>query len=314
MSKYDDLFAEGGLSLERLRTLVLVADAGGLAKAARGLPSQMSQYSRQIKELEAYFGVALTERRGREIRLNEAARRLLALARTTLDGLSGFSAECAGVERELRVGAGNSVITWWLAPNLGDWQRANPGTRLVCESVRTLDGIARLREMSLDLCVVRGDAPMAGLKRRKLFTLEYRFFVPRALAQGISADQVAAAWFKIPLAVTMGGAFRAHLEDLAAQAGHALRFACECSSFTQAAAVVRAGTAAAILPTIARAELAAADVQDFAFPFLSRLARPLVLAWNPRRSDVIAPLEHAATCIVQIGSTGSPAATPRRAI
>ena len=58
MNEFARLFTVSGLSLDRLRTFLRVAEAGNLAKAAKGDATQQSQFSRQIKELEAFFGVA----------------------------------------------------------------------------------------------------------------------------------------------------------------------------------------------------------------------------------------------------------------
>ena len=47
MKEIDALFAAGGLSLERLRSFLAVAEAGSIAKAAKGDPTRQSQFSRQ---------------------------------------------------------------------------------------------------------------------------------------------------------------------------------------------------------------------------------------------------------------------------
>ena len=64
------LFAESGLSLDRLKALVEVGAAGSIVKAADGDPVKQSQYSRQIKELEDFFRVKLLERRLHELTLD----------------------------------------------------------------------------------------------------------------------------------------------------------------------------------------------------------------------------------------------------
>ena len=48
---FEHLFAERGLSLDRLKTLIEVAKAGSIAAAARGDSARQSLYSRQIKEI-----------------------------------------------------------------------------------------------------------------------------------------------------------------------------------------------------------------------------------------------------------------------
>jgi hypothetical protein len=51
MNQFDRLFSLAGLSLDRLRTFLRVAEAGNLSKAAQGDVTKQSQFSRQIKEL-----------------------------------------------------------------------------------------------------------------------------------------------------------------------------------------------------------------------------------------------------------------------
>ncbi len=60
------MMGKGGLSIDRLRSFLEIAAAGGIAVAARGNPNRQSQLSRQLKELEEFFDVELVLRgRGR---------------------------------------------------------------------------------------------------------------------------------------------------------------------------------------------------------------------------------------------------------
>src|SRR5512146_2047764 len=101
MIKFQELFAKGGLSLDRLRNFALIAEAGGLSLAAGGDPARMSLFSKQVKELEAFFGVALTRRQGRTVKLTEAGHRLARLAHAHLSGLEDFRQTCQGVPQTL---------------------------------------------------------------------------------------------------------------------------------------------------------------------------------------------------------------------
>src|SRR5689334_689413 len=59
---FENLFSDRGLSIDRLRVLVEVHDAGGIAQAAPGDPVRQSQYSRQLRELSEFFGVEVARR------------------------------------------------------------------------------------------------------------------------------------------------------------------------------------------------------------------------------------------------------------
>ena len=68
---FNELLSEGGLSLDRLKNFCAIAEAGGIARIAGGDPAKQSLYSRQVRELEEFFGVELTRRRGKGIEITE---------------------------------------------------------------------------------------------------------------------------------------------------------------------------------------------------------------------------------------------------
>ena len=82
---FERVFAESGLSLDRLRALVEVGAAGSIVRAAGGDPGRQSQYSRQIKELEDFFQTGLVERHGKGIRLTAGGRELARISRWLRD-------------------------------------------------------------------------------------------------------------------------------------------------------------------------------------------------------------------------------------
>jgi DNA-binding transcriptional LysR family regulator len=61
-----------------------MAQAGGIAKAAPNDATRQSLISRQIKELEVYFGTELTRRKGKILSLSPAGERLATLIREQL--------------------------------------------------------------------------------------------------------------------------------------------------------------------------------------------------------------------------------------
>nr|WP_300311595.1 LysR substrate-binding domain-containing protein [Halomonas sp.] len=72
------------LDLTLLRTLVAVADTGGVTAAARRLAYTQSTVSMQLQRLEEALGVALHEREGRKLRFTADGERLLGHARRLL--------------------------------------------------------------------------------------------------------------------------------------------------------------------------------------------------------------------------------------
>ncbi|MFZ4695582.1 MAG: LysR family transcriptional regulator [Verrucomicrobiia bacterium] len=294
MDKFQNLFQRGGLSMDRLRNFCLVAEVGGLTRAAGGDPGRMSLYSRQIKELEAFFGVELTRRVGKTMAITEAGRRLATLARGYLDGLADFQAEGRKLPRKLSLGTGNSVIQWMLIPRVGALRKALPDhTVIEFHGLRTQDVVDRLEDMTLDLGIIRTDARTAALKSSPLPVRDYALFVPKRLLERVTPGDLPTVLETVPLATSMGGAFRERLEGAAARAKLPLRIELGCSSFTQAARAVGTGRFGAVLPAMASADFDPAEVLQLPLSFLKSALLPLCLAWNPRLADMRPAMDRA---------------------
>lgn len=111
---FEQLFAKRGLSLDRMRVLLDVREAGSIVKASGSDPVRQSQYSRQLKELDEFFGVELTTRKGRSITLTPIGQELATLIKEHFLGLNNF---CLRIEHSpvpVLVGAGESLIHWLL--------------------------------------------------------------------------------------------------------------------------------------------------------------------------------------------------------
>lgn len=95
----------GSLTLDQLRVLVAIADAGSFSAAGRKLRRAQSAISQAIAALETLQGVALFDRRGHRPQLTEAGRVLVDQARLVLASAARFEAVAAsaraGVEPEL---------------------------------------------------------------------------------------------------------------------------------------------------------------------------------------------------------------------
>lgn len=284
---FEQLFAERGLSFDRLRVLLEVHDAGSIAQAAPGDPIRQSQYSRQLRELAEFFGCEVTQRRGKILKLNPRGVQLADLAREHLRALDDFRAGCRAEVVDYSIAAGDSVIQWLIIPRLGALRGTTPPVHFATTNLRTNDIVAQLNEGRIDFGVMRRDALPAGLKSAALGTLTYSVIVPRPLAPGKSAPALREVFAALPLAAQKAdGQFTQRLREIARDLGSEFRPALACESFPQALAAVRAGQFAAIVPTLAVAELPAAGFHRLEAPELTKLQRELVLAWNPRAARV----------------------------
>jgi DNA-binding transcriptional LysR family regulator len=277
MNDIDALLSRGGLSLERLATLCRVADAGGLSKAAGGDASRLSQYSRQVKDLEAFFGVPLLGKVGRVGVPTPAARAIAAASRGHLKALQAFVGAQAAVS-PLTLGGSHSLLEWHVVPRLGALQKALGGNRtLKLLAMRSREIAEALEEHRLDVGLARSDAFPRGLEKQHVLDVGYALFVPIALVRGQSARQVLQS---VPLALSLGGQLRQQIDAGAEREGIRLNIAAECASFTLAADVLRTGSCAAILPAIASSSLDPGKVARMALPFRPEPARRVVAAWH----------------------------------
>lgn len=280
---FEELFSERGLSLDRLRVIVELEDAGSIAQAVPGDAVRQSQYSRQLRELSEFFGCDLVERRGKTLKLTPAGTMLADLARQQFRALTDFRATCRSERVTFTVVAGDSLIQWLVIPRLGDITARLPQVRFLTRNVRTNEAIRLLADCRADFGLVRRNAVIAGLKCQSLGALSYIAAVPRHLVKAKQAPTLRETFASLPIAMqTTEGQFSTQLVKIAETMKIALRPALSCESFPQVLAAVRSGRFAAVIPEIAMAELADGFAYEVTDSALKPLDRDIVVAWNPR--------------------------------
>lgn len=297
---FEQLFSKRGLSLDRLKSFLEVAAAGGIARAARGDAVRQSQFSRQIGELEAFFGIELVARQGRGLQLTEAGRSLAAVAREQLMGLEDFRSHCAAAPRTFRIGAGDSLLQWVILPRLARFQELFPRTQLQLFNLRSGEIAQRLADLRLDFGLARSSIVRAPLKGAPVGEVRYGLFIPRRLWPGGRPSEVR-LMAELPW-VTLGsdGEFMGQVAAEAEAQGVSLAFKLVTESFPQAARAVHTGHYAAILPLHARGDFSPEEVKVVEAGFLRKAARRVVLAWNPRLLRVRSGAEQAAHCLREL--------------
>jgi DNA-binding transcriptional LysR family regulator len=280
---FEALFAERGLSLDRLRVLVEVRDAGSIAQAAPGDIVRQSQYSRQLRELAEFFGTELTERRGRGLRFKQQGERLVELARAHLRALDDFRTACREASAVFTIGGGDSLLQWLVLPRLGNVLDQCPGTRFVTANLRSGELIRQLLEGRIDFAVVRRNAVIKGLRSAPLGTLTHVAVVPtRLVPKGSGVPDLRRALSELPMA-SQGdeGQFVGGLRAIAAGLGVPFAPALVCTSFPQLLAAVLTGRYWSVLPTLALPVDSGRHLHRIDAD-LKPLSRELALAWNPR--------------------------------
>lgn len=283
---FEQLFAKKGLSLDRMKVLLDVRQAGSIVKAAHGDASVQSQYSRQLKELGEYFGVELTERDGRGIRLTAAGEELAILIKEHFEALAVYSRRVNSDILPVFVGAGESLIHWLLLPAVPALQRAVPDLMVRFTNLTSADIAEKLLTRDLDFGVLRTAAVPATVEQHVLGRGQFSLYVPEALRAEVGSKRDKFLLARLPLALMLGeSVFGRDLFMLAEKHKVRLNVRLECDSFNALARAVQSGAYAAILPDLARKALDP-SVDRIALPLLKPLANEMSLAWLKRKVDV----------------------------
>lgn len=156
------------ISLDRLRTLVAVANRNSFAEAARALHLAPPTVSLHIAELEARIGAPLLLRKRGHVGptpvgavLVERARRLLADAEQALDDIRR---QVDGLEGRARLGASTGVIAHLLPQALEALRQHHPAIDIQIAVHTSEETLSRLGDGTLDVGVVAlPQPPVAGL-------------------------------------------------------------------------------------------------------------------------------------------------------
>ena len=272
-ANFNKLFSQSGLSLERLRTLCELEAAGSYARMAPDDRGRQSLFSRQISELEEFFGgIELVKRSGRGIEITKAGRELARAVRMHFRQLEGFLTEHSGQSADFHIAAGNSIIEWMLIPRLAALRKIAPEITFHFSDMRSSDIAEALREHQVDFGVVRANTVSHPIKQRDCGAIGYRIYG----AKGAKESEILGA----PLALIGSGEFRTAVEELAYSAQLRIRVAYECQSHSQCALLVKQGVASSILPDIAEGAMKGhPSIQP---AWLKKYSRRMAVAWRIR--------------------------------
>ena len=285
---FENLFAQSGLSLERLKTFREIVAAGGITAASGDDSNRQSQFSRQLKELERYFGVELLKRGRGPVELTDAGQRLYEIVGHTLRALEEFRVTCAGLPVELVIGAGESLIQWLLLPRLPGLAEAHPRLAVTFQNLKTDEIAHRLLDGGVDFGIVSRFEPNRMLASAPLGKLDFALFVPAKLLPAnprlkIKSDVLG----QVPLAMLEGSTgIRKAVEQEAHRIGIKLNVRLRFSSYPQLAQAVQNLGVAAIMPKLAAASFKESDVHVVTLPFLGALSRQVSLVWNRKSAEV----------------------------
>ncbi|MFO1326608.1 MAG: LysR substrate-binding domain-containing protein [Rubrivivax sp.] len=275
------------LNLDRLRTLLAVADLGSFAAAAQALHLAPPTVTLHVAQLERRLDAQLLLRRRARVvptalgqALIERARRLLAEADELLEGVR---LQRAGRAARVRLGASTGVLAHLLPQALQRLQREHPGLDVQVAVLTSAETLARLATGRLDLGLVAlPQRPPAGVQLQPWRRDPVRAFVPAAWDV---PRQATPAWLAArPLILNDTSTQLARLtNEWFARAGLHPRARIELNYNDAIKSLVAAGYGAALLPHEAGAPAPDAPVR--VLPLRPALWRALGLAWRRGADD-----------------------------
>lgn len=280
---FEELFEKKGLSLDRLKTLLDVGEAGSIRQAVGDDPVKQSLASRQIKELESYYGVKLACRDGRYLSLTAEGKTLAGIVRESFSGLSRFKNNLEGRSITLDVGVGDSLFQWYLLPCLPPLHAAFPSIVLTPHSIQTEEIVRSVRDGRFAFGLVRETADeLSGMQVEPVGVVRYSVFAHESMMKAsVIGEQPKLMLKKLPFASITGcGEYAVAVDELLRKLGGEV--ALRCSSLTQVGAAVQAGQYVAVLPEQARTTLPEPDFHEYRFDEMKAFDRQIVLVRHLR--------------------------------
>lgn len=272
---FTKLFAESGLSLDRLKALLAVGAAGSIVKAADGDAVKQSQYSRQIKELEDFFQIKLVERHGKGIRLTPNGKELARISRFFMLGLSNFQRGCLTEEQVFRIGASATYIEQFLMPVVSAAQATQVGARYIVETANDDEIERRLHDLTLDFGVTIRPALSRPLQSKELGKWRVRLWVPKSIFKIEKSAARKLENGELPLVLA-----ERELRDCAQMLSNDYPVRLVCDNFLQALCAARHEQLAVILPDFLKTD--ANSFLRVRSPAIDSKPFKFHLAWNPR--------------------------------
>jgi DNA-binding transcriptional LysR family regulator len=289
------------ISLDRLRTLHVVATHGSLHRAAEVLNVSASAVSQQIAKLEREVGEALLEKRGRGVALTDAASVLVGHAARAISVLREAEAELdarrAEVAGDLRIAAFATGARGLAPAALKHLNATYSRLRVGFQEIESLDSIPLLVRGDLDLVIAQDwvGAPVPqpdGLERRALMSDVADIALPKdhrlASRAGITLRDLAAEqWISWPEGSNCHDWLVLTLRGL----GHEPDIRHTAVEYATQLALVGAGLGAAVLPRLGRAPVPDDVAVVRVVPALTRQVYALWRRDAIRRTAILAAVD-----------------------
>lgn len=306
---FNNLFSKKGLTLDRLLHFCEVADAGSIVGAVLQNGRNQSSYSRDIQQLEAFFGEPLFLQRGESRsgkRFEGLTPRGEALRDQTIEYFEalGRLIDFQGTLETLRMAAGETVLQWVICSRLDRIQAVDPAVPIRLENWHAADVLRGVENGAADIGIVDSrllaDAP-DDIQGLELGNIDYALYLTPEMAETARTQSEKELLDSLPLAgLDDLGPSVTTLQAMAKADGYTLRFAVLLTSFPQVSATLRKGNLAGFLPVLAEEDMKKHNLVMLRHSYLDELSVSISLIWNRRLAELRPAIATAASRIHKI--------------
>lgn len=267
-----------GLSLDRLETLSQIVSQGSIVQASGGNTNKQSQFSRQVAELEDWFGMELLDRSVTPNRPTTAAIGISREVETFMTNLNSLKENAAGGRREVVFGAGERMIRSYLIP----WaaKKKDADIRWIFRNLASTEVRGELLAKRIDFGILKKDSCPHSLSSVGMKPIPMCLLLPvdhKKAGLKLKWEELA----DMPLVLPEGdGAFTRFLDEKTSGISIELDVMMECSSWTQVIDAMSGFQISGFLPKdlekqfpVGFTEVKLAGLEDYTDEY--------VIAWSP---------------------------------
>jgi LysR family transcriptional regulator, carnitine catabolism transcriptional activator len=244
------------LTVQQLRVVIAVHDAGSFTAAAGALLQAQSSLSRTVLEVERRLGVALFDRTTRRLEPTAEGAEFVAIARSTVAtfdaNLRHFAGFLDGQRGRVRVATLPSLAAILLPAIVSSYQRDHPDVLLSIEDALAVEVLDRVRAGVVDFAVTVVSAttdPIDDLHVTPVATDRFCCVFPPGHA---FAGRAEVSWAELAgetfIAFDRTTSIRQHLDRAFEQSGRRPHNAVEARNISAVAGLVAAGLGVSAVP------------------------------------------------------------------
>jgi DNA-binding transcriptional LysR family regulator len=268
-------------SLERLKRLVEVLEAGYISKASGGNVTTAALISRQITELESFFEVPLREKHGKLVKLSKEGEELAIMTKRFLSSLDDFQESLDGIAPKIIVGAGQTFLTSIILPCFNEIRDSVENAKVELVNMTSSNLVDALDSGTVDLALVSERRVRKGDQKKVLGIAEYKLYAPVEWVRKVNEIGPVNAIQELPYAgITGTGERRTFVDTKLCRPDKPPNYALEVSSHNELAGAVKSGCFCALLPTFLGRELDPKKVASFTIPKLKGMQSNLCVVWK----------------------------------